>query len=332
MHMSTETTPMVTISKRSVPVPIRLQPRLDNRHSCSIKSLNERVTELENHQIELLYQDITMAQHAEFILKQQTENEILKQAVSVLTENVIQTRETIQRLEEHNHQLESRLARLEGVSQQILAEQASQREVVSQIQTQEVTQSVDTPNDLQDLLLTYQKNPKNALSELGGRLFDVLGGVPCFIDDILGSKLRLSQDCTRVTCTHHGPSGTFVAVNRPTEGRLMFILKTTRDFDELHTRIGFIRTDVCQSLRFTSFFSGLYLMKTRTVFVQSGMKEKLKTGALTRNGVVVVEFKPDSVTFSIPKKEFSHTITIPPGHLFGVHMLKKGESWSVAAC
>ncbi|KAL0217215.1 hypothetical protein RCL1_007698 [Eukaryota sp. TZLM3-RCL] len=175
----------------------------------------------------------------------------------------------------------------------------------------------------------------NALVTYGPQLYHVLGGRPLFIDRLIGKNLILSHNDGRVFNSSKGKNiYSFVAVNYPLEGEVVFTLKTSPKIDMLHSRIGFFNVSTYAHSKSSSFV-GLYLLSTSTSLMLTSGKGKAISKTLNENDFVLLTFSKDQVSFQVPSIDFSEIMDIPRNdadqkYIFGLDMLFYGEAWEVA--
>ncbi|KAL0225474.1 hypothetical protein RCL1_003386 [Eukaryota sp. TZLM3-RCL] len=152
-----------------------------------------------------------------------------------------------------------------------------------------------------------------------------------FLASNKGSNLSLSENDCLVSKVGGGWDNAFVQINHPVKGKVVL---TPTSFGGSHqTFIGLFDESHIQTSSCYKNAHALLICKNYTEFwinnnYQSGPHP---SSIISINQQIIIEFNNQQVTFSIPTCNYSHTITWPSNHVFGLVIGEQGNSWRVSS-
>ncbi|KAL0227588.1 hypothetical protein RCL1_003732 [Eukaryota sp. TZLM3-RCL] len=151
-----------------------------------------------------------------------------------------------------------------------------------------------------------------------------------FLASNKGINLRLSENDLVVTkCGEHGPDNSFVAIQRPVQGKIVLSYVNRSDF--YYTSIGFFdpsytQTDDCVS---NSLYNP-FILKIFGGMVQITVDNESISVSLSAGEPIMVEFNGNEVTFSFPCG-YAHTLPMLDCYVFGViNIVPTNLSWHLS--
>ncbi|KAL0227624.1 hypothetical protein RCL1_003768 [Eukaryota sp. TZLM3-RCL] len=173
----------------------------------------------------------------------------------------------------------------------------------------------------QERLAPYRSNPLSFIANNPNNFFNVCGGKVKFLSDTRGSNLTLSNDDLRVEKTSRGCSNSFIAINRPPTGSIIFTAnKVAISF------IGVFDPSHAQGSRPFDHMSGVQVCNNGYYVRLQGMRTNETIITISR---VEVEFTQSKFKITLPQANWSRDYVYEEGWVFGLSMYHHGESWTI---
>ncbi|KAL0225551.1 hypothetical protein RCL1_003463 [Eukaryota sp. TZLM3-RCL] len=150
-----------------------------------------------------------------------------------------------------------------------------------------------------------------------------------FLASNKGSNLSLSENDCLVSKVGGGWDNAFVQINHPVKGKVVL---TPTSFGGSHqTFIGLFHESHIKTSSCYGYAHALYIHKDYTQFwINNRSTGPHPSSIISINQQILIEFNNQQVTFSIPTCNYSHTITWPSNHVFGLAIGDQGNSWRVS--
>ncbi|KAL0225400.1 hypothetical protein RCL1_003312 [Eukaryota sp. TZLM3-RCL] len=151
-----------------------------------------------------------------------------------------------------------------------------------------------------------------------------------FLASNKGSNLSLSENDCFGSKVSGGWDNAFVQINHPVKGKVVL---TPTSFGGYHnTFIGLFHESHIQTSNCIRNAHALFIYKNHTDFwINNSSTGPHPSSIISINQQIIIEFNNQQVTFSIPTCNYSHTITWPSNHVFGLAIGEQGNSWRVSS-
>ncbi|KAL0217075.1 hypothetical protein RCL1_007558 [Eukaryota sp. TZLM3-RCL] len=153
-----------------------------------------------------------------------------------------------------------------------------------------------------------------------------------FIKTTMGSGLSVSKSRLIVTSHQYNVANSFVAINVPKEGSFSLTLSTLGNqssSSQYHSLIGYFDPLYCQERNPNKHCTGLHVSNSATKFTTSGLGQGSHLAPLLVNDSVTIIMTSTDVTYTISKFNWSKTVPRTTGWVFGIVVVKSGDSWNL---
>ncbi|KAL0224674.1 hypothetical protein RCL1_002586 [Eukaryota sp. TZLM3-RCL] len=212
-----------------------------------------------------------------------------------------------------NEQLQNQLVDINKVLEPIIKQQQQQQQ------------------QAMELKLKQERDAKEAEER---RLAELERSRTKFLASNKGSSLSLSENDCLVSKVSGGRGenwdNAFVQINHPVKGKV--VLTPTSFGRYQSTFIGLFHESHIQTSSCYNNAHALLICKNYTQFrINNSSTGPHPSSIISINQQIIIEFNNQQVTFSIPTCNYSHTITWPSNHVFGLAIGDQGNSWRVSS-
>ncbi|KAL0210387.1 hypothetical protein RCL1_004823 [Eukaryota sp. TZLM3-RCL] len=246
-----------------------------------------------------------------------------------------QQEKKISELERINGQQGKKISELEktnGEQQKINGEQqTSINELKNELdELKSIIQSIIQQQQAQELKLKQEREAKEAeLKRQEEERLEYERNRPKFLSTNKGSKITLSENDLVATKTSGNCwDNSFIKINHPVKGKVVLtLLEIGSNF---YTYIGLFDPSHCQTGSCMSYAQALFVWNGYTQFRVNDSYTGPRSGGISKNQQVIIEFNNNQVTFSVPSLGYSHSITWPSGYVFGLVTCYQNTLWKVS--